>query len=461
MFWIKIELNRIIVSTQDKMLRLFVSIMGLIETVAQGSGGGGLNGPPIIFTDTTTFPITGNYTMGYVNNTVENRCHVGKAKFRASQTGIVDTVSMGVYSQAVTEVCGISFALATFPAGTLIGSVLLTTMTDLATPIAGTDEFIPFNASLSSWSVAAGQNYTVTVQPFTWTSPSGPAGTTGTVQHCLFQIPYGRAGLPFAFLGEHGPTGQPCGTTPWTVDLAGDGLAMQLKLTGHPASVVVPSATSTRTPTPTSTMTPTPSQTATPTPTVTPTGTPTITETPTQTLSPGATASNSPTSTRTPSRTPSISYTQTPTSSVTSSVTPTGTPSPTPSLRPGASPSVTPTETPGPTDSHSPQPLAPISIGLTATTPPSAPSAGPIIGAAIGGALVVIGVIGLAIRLKFLSAQLNASATTDPRKAQPKTKTWKNLKHIDKFETVGTKNPLTLRVDQMKRGSGVIEITPV
>jgi len=456
MFWIKIEFNGIFVYAQDKMLRLFVSIMGLIETVAQGSG---VNGPPLIFTDTTTFPITGNYTMGYVNNTVENRCHVGKAKFHATQTGIVDTVSMGVYSQAVTEVCGISFALAVFPAGTPVGSVLLTTMTDLATPVVGTDEFIPFNASLSSWSIAAGQNYTVTVQPFTWTS-SSPAGTAGT-QHCLFQIPYGRPGLPFAFLGEHGPTGQPCGTTPWTVDLAGDGLAMQLKLTGHPAQVIVPSASSTHTPTPTSTITPTPSQTGTPTPTVTPTGTPTNTVTPTQTLSPGATSSNSPTSTRTPSRTPSISYTQTPTSSITSSVTPTGTPSPTPSLRPGASPSVTPTETPGPTDSHSPQPIAPISLGVTAPTPPSAPSAGPIIGAAIGGALVVVGLLGLAIRLKFLSAQLNAPATTDPRKAQPKTKTWKNLKHIDKFETVGTKNPLTIRVDQIKRGSGPIEITPV
>lgn len=455
MFWIKIEFNRIIVFTQDKMLRLFVSIMGLLETVAQG----GINGPPLIFTDTTTFPITGNYTMGYVNNTVENRCHIGKAKFRALQTGIVDTVSMGVYSQAVTEVCGISFALATFPAGTAVGSVLLTTMTDLATSTVGTDEFIPFNASLSSWSVVAGQNYTVTAQPFTWASPSGPAGTTGMVQHCLFQIPYGRPGLPFAFLGEYGPTGQPCGATPWTVDLAGDGLAMQLKLTGHPASVVVPSATSTRTPTPTSTMTPTPSQTGTPTPTATPTGTPTNTETPTQTLSPGATASNSPTSTRTPSRTPSISYTPTPTSSVTSSVTPTGTPSPTPSLRPGASPSVTPTETPGPTDSHSPQPLAGLSTGV-APAAPSAPSAGPIVGAAIGGALVVVGLLGLAIRLKFLSAQLNGSATSEPRKQGPqKTKSWKGLKHVEKFETVSAKNPLTLRVEQMKKGP--IEITPV
>ena len=452
------------------MLRLVVSLLAVIESTAQGSAGG--NGPPpLLFTDTTNSTIVGNYTMGYVNNTVENRCHVGKAKFQAKQTGIVDTVSMGVYSQAVTEVCGISFALATFPAGTAVGSVLLTTMTDLAAAAFGTDEFIPFNASANSWGVVAGQNYTVAVQTFTWASPSGPSGTTGPVQHCLFKIPYGRPGISYAFLGEYGPTGQPCGTTPWTIDLAGDGLAMQLKLTGHPAPVVVPSASSTKTPTSTSTVTPTPSQTGTPTGTVTPTGTPTITDTPTSTLSPGATSSNSATGTRTPSRTPSISYTQTPTSSVTSSVTPTETPSPTPSLRPGASPSVTPTETPGPTDSHSPQPIAAIGPGIVPSPPSSAPSAGPMIGAAVGGGILVVGLFALAVRLNILSAEITGSSSLSKlaKLAPQRISSWKKHKSMQ-FETVRadvptTFNPshLSVRVEQMKKSSvgAKPQITPV
>jgi len=457
------------------MLRLFVTIMGLIETVAQGTGGNTGSPPPqpsvqlsplplpsvipaVVFTDSTRFAIAGNYTMGYVNNTVENRCHRAIHKFQAQASGTVDKLKMGVYSQAAAETCGISFVLSTFPGNVVVGSSLLTTFTDLVMATPGTDEMIVFNATASAWSVAAGANYTVTILPFTWAT-AGPSGTSGSASHCVFQMPYGKTGLPYSAIGQYGPTAQPCGATPWTTDLAGDGYGLQILLNGKATSVVVPSASSTHTPTPTSTTTPTPSQTGTPTGTVTPTGTPTNTETPTQTLSAGATASNSPTSTRTPSRTPSVSYTSTPTPSITSSVTPTQTPSPTPSLRIGASPSVTPTETPGPTDSHSPQPIAPIGLGISAPTTQSAPSAGPIIGAAIGGALVVVGLLGLAIRLKFLSAQLNAPATTDPRKTLPKTKSWKGLKHIDKFETVGTKNPLTLRVEQMKKTP--IEITPV
>ena len=412
------------------MLRSLLTSLAALFVAAQ-------NQTQLVFTDTTTVPIVGNYTFGYINNTVQNRCHRGVAKFQAKQTGIVDSMTMGVYSRAQQETCGISFVLSTFPAGVVVGSSLLTTFTDLVASRPGTDEFIPFNVTPSSWGVVEGMNYTITTLPFTWAT--GPAGTVQ--KHCEFDVPYGRPGLPYFFLGEYGPTALPCGSTPWVIEVPGDGLAMQIKLTGHPASVVVPSPSSSHTPTPTSTQTPTPTPTSSPTPSATPTGTPTITDTPTPTLSPGATASNSPTSTRTPSRTPSISYTSTPTSSVTSSITPSPTPSPTPSLRIGASPSVTPTETPGPTDSPSPKPLAGIALQAPTPTAPQI-TTGTLIGAAVGGGVVVLVLIGLAIRLKIVHAELNGV-----QKARP----WKASKsHQPKFEdaTVIQNPTLALRVDR-------------
>ena len=366
--------------------------------------------PPLIFVNTTKFPILGNYTLGYVNNTVENRCHIGTTKFKAKATGVIDMMSFGVYSQASQETCGISFVLSTFPAGTIVGSSVLTTFTDLVMSSPGMEELIPFNVSTSGWNLVTGQNYTITIQPFTWATGNGAAGgSTSAATHCVFDVPYGNPGVPFALLGMSGPTAQPCGATPYTVNKAGDGYSIHLLLTGHAASVIVPSATSSVTPTPTSSGTPTPSHTGTPTGTQTPTGTPTITDTPTPTLAAGASPSNSPTSTRTPSRTPSISDSQTPSSSITPSATPTGTPSPTPSLRIGASPSVTPTETPGPTDSPSPTASHRGMEGLAAGPAVSAPTAGntgALVGAAIGGALAVVAIIGLAIRYKIVRAEI-------------------------------------------------------
>jgi hypothetical protein len=383
---------------------LLLALLPLLSC-AQGSTGNG----PLIFTDTTRLTPVGNYTLGYVNNTVENRCHIGAAKFQAAQTGIVDSMTIGVYSRPAQETCGISFVLRTFPALAQVGSSVLTTITDLVAAKPGTDELIPFNVNTSLWGVVSGHNYTILIQPFSWQTPPPPlAGVPPPPpQHCVFDVPYGRPGIPYFFLGEHGPTAQPCGATPYTIDLGGDGLAMQLSLAGHPAAVTDPSPSPSITPTPTSTHSPSPTPTGTPTPSATPTGTPTITDTPTPTLSPGASVSNSATSSRTPSRTPSISYTPTATSSVTPSVTATPTPSPTPTLRIGASPSVTPTETPGPTDSSSPKPIAAVGITGQAAQPAAPVSAGSIIGAAIGGALAVVGIIALAIRFRIVSAQLN------------------------------------------------------
>lgn len=437
------------------MLKFLLSTL-FVSAAAQNTGGSGFGGtnqttPPLTFLDTTRAPILGNYTLGYINNTVQNRCHRAIAKFRAQATGVVDSLSMGVYSQAAPMTCGISFVLSTFPAGVLIGSSLLTTFRDLVAAKPGTDEYIQFNATASSWALVADMNYTITILPFTWAS--GPAGSTGSTQHCVFDVPYGNPGLPNAVIGQYGPTALPCGSTPWTADKAGDGWAMQLLLAGHPAQVILPSASSSHTPTPTATQTPTPSQTGTPTPTQTPTGTPTNTETPTVTPAPGSTASNSATQTRTPSRTPSISYTPTPSSSITASGTPTETPSPTPTLRIGASPSVTPTETPGPTDSSSPTPSV-RAIGAIAgpsgINAPQGPTTGSLIGAAVGGGLLVIVVIGVAIRLRIVSAQLNGSPNVTTWRSKSKKSRTHEFEIGTNPEPTLTQNPtLVLRVDRV------------
>ena len=96
------------------------------------------------------------------------------------------------------------------------------------------------------------------------------------------------------------------------------------------------------------------------------------------------------------------------------------------------------------------------SVMLTETPGPisASPTIGTIIGSAIGGSIVIVSVCGLVIRCMIVSAQLNSSKKT-------KAKSWKNLKHIDKFETIAIKNPLTRRVEQFERTKVPIEITPV
>lgn len=434
-------------------------MLGLISTLTCFAYAAAQNFPPVggntplTFTNTSSLTPLGNYTMGYVNNTVQNRCHRAIAKFQSQQTGIVDSMSLGVYSRATTETCGISFVLSTFPDALAVGQPLLTTITDLVAPVVGTDEYVNFNASSASWGLVAGQNYTVTILPFTWATGGSAGGTTRPSEHCVFDVPYGRLGIPYAAIGQYGPTGQPCGATPWTADLAGDGWALQFALSGHAAPIVLPSMSPSKTPTPTSSSTPTPSQTGTPTPSATSTGTPTNTETPTQTLAPGSSPSNSPTSSRTPSRTPSISYTPTPSSSVTPSQTPTETPSPTPSLRIGASPSVTPTETPGPTDSPSPKPVAGIGAAPVIVQAPAQMNAGTIIGAAVGGGLLVTLLIAVAIRFKIVSAQLNTPTVKAWTPGKRSKKTRVPDMDIDLNSRITTNPSFTLRIQKMKEPS--------
>lgn len=425
-------------------------MLGLISFLTCFAYGAAQNFPPLggnilTFTNTSSVSPLGNYTLGYVNNTVQNRCHRAIAKFQSQQTGIVDSMSLGVYSRATTETCGISFVLSTFPAALAVGQPLLTTITDLVAPVVGTDEYVSFNTTAGAWGLVAGQNYTVTILPFTWAT----GGTTAPVAHCVFDVPYGKPGLPYAAIGQYGPTAQPCGSTPWTSDLAGDGWALQFALSGHAAPVVLPSMSPSKTPSTTSTQTPTPSQTGTPTPSHTPTSTPTITDTPTQTLAPGSSPSNSPTSSRTPSRTPSISYSPTVTSSVTPSQTPTETPTPTPSLRIGASPSVTPTETPGPTDSPSPKPVSGIAAVPVIVQAPQT-SAGTIIGAAVGGGLLVTLLIAVAIRFKIVSAQLNTPTVTAWTPGKRSKKVRVPDVDIDLNPRITTNPSFTLRMQKMK-----------
>ena len=135
-------------------------------------------------------------------------------------------------------------------------------------------------------------------------------------------------------------------------------------------------------------------------------------------------------SSRTPSRTSSVSYSPTSTPSQTPSGTPSSTPTPTTTLSFLASPSVTPTETPGPTDSHSPQPVAGNAPTYTIHSP-AADHAGSMVGAAIGGALLVMAVIGVAARYRAVSIQLNTSRIKAWRHHNPIVVTKKS-----KFEVV-------------------------
>jgi hypothetical protein len=108
------------------------------------------------------------------------------------------------------------------------------------------------------------------------------------------------------------------------------------------------------------------------------------------------------------------------------------------------------TETPGPNNSYLLQPNT--SIVIQEPVPSIFMTQGPIIGSAIGGGLVVICLIALVIRCKIIAAQLNTYK-------QRNTKSYKNLKYIDKFESVTIKNPLTHRFEHINKSR--FEITPV
>jgi hypothetical protein len=316
---------------------------------------------PLSIMDSTRSVPTGNYTLGYVNNTVENDCHIGVVKFQSAATAQVSQFSFGAFSQAANETCGIGFVLKSFPSGMQVGTSVSALFRDVAMPAVGTIEMVPFPVPATAlWNLTASENYTITIQPFTWAS-GNTGGTTVAAVHCSFDVPYALVGPTSGLIGYHGPTGLPCGSLPLTVDKAGDGYSLIMKLKGVP----VPSGSPTPTTTPTPTSTPTSSQTGTASGTPTPSWTPSVTQTPTQSLSLGSTPSNTPSNTRTPSRTSSISTSATPTPSVTPSATPSPTPSPTTTLSFRATPSVTPTETPGPTDSPSPQPLAGVAAPIT------------------------------------------------------------------------------------------------
>jgi len=109
---------------------------------------------------------------------------------------------------------------------------------------------------------------------------------------------------------------------------------------------------------------------------------------------------------------------------------------------------VTPTETPGPTDSPSPKPVAGLAAAPIVVAGPQGASTGTVIGAAIGGAVLVVAVFGLAIRFRIVSAQLNGT---------PKISVWRTKakgKKRPEFE-IGTNpsvvnNPtMVMRINRM------------
>jgi hypothetical protein len=126
------------------------------------------------------------------------------------------------------------------------------------------------------------------------------------------------------------------------------------------------------------------------------------------------------------------------------------TPSPTPTLRIGASPSVTPTETPGPTDSSSPtssyRPISAIQQQQI-PSPPASTSVGALLGAVVGGVVLTMFLLGLAIRYRVVSAQLNTGSRVDIRR----TKTNMSLKPDVDFTT----SNVSFRVTR-QNGSGVV-----
>jgi len=386
-------------------------------------------GGQLSFMDTTRIVPTGNFTLGYLNNTAENDCRIGVVKFQAAVAGQVSQFSFGAFSQTANETCGIGFVLKSFPNASQVGLAVSALFSDVVQPVVGTIEMVPFPVpSTALWNLVAGGNYTITIQPFTWTSGNtAGGGSFGSTVHCSFAVPYGSAGSQYGLAGYHGPTGLPCGSTPLTLISGADSMALVMKLKGVP----IPSPTPTPTPSPTTSSTSTPSPTGTPTGTPTPTRTPTITDTPTPTLSSGATSSNTASNTRTPSRTPSVSYSPTPTPLSTPSPSSSSTPTPTPSLSFRATASVTPSETPGPTDSSSPMPLA----GIAAPTVVHADTVNTdvLVGGVVMG-VVVVALIAIAARYRAVSIQLK------------RIKSWKHSP-----ETEVNHNPLVMSAFRQKK----------
>jgi len=110
---------------------------------------------------------------------------------------------------------------------------------------------------------------------------------------------------------------------------------------------------------------------------------------------------------------------------------------------------VTPTDTPGPTDSPSPTrsglPVGALAAGAGVATPTGSFDAGHIVGAAIGGALVIVAAIGIAIRLRLVHAELN------PDKYIKKSKMKVTLTDPKPITTENPSSNIILRVNSMKR----------
>ena len=147
---------------------------------------------------------------------------------------------------------------------------------------------------------------------------------------------------------------------------------LQFPPADSPTPTDTPTITPTDTPTPTvtasatDTVTPTESPVITPTDTPTPSETPTPTDTPTQTETPTRTSTDTPTDTATPTHTATPTRTSTPTSTATSTATATATDTATATATRTATATATDTATPTPTVSPTPT----VTATTTATTAP-------------------------------------------------------------------------------------------
>jgi hypothetical protein len=98
--------------------------------------------------------------------------------------------------------------------------------------------------------------------------------------------------------------------------------------------------------------------------------------------------------------------------------------------------------------------------GGPAVSPPPSVSTGSLIGAAIGGGLAVVAVIGLAIRFRVVSAQLNAKTVKSWRMGKNQGTEIENKVNPLNVRSLAHENPsLSLRVNRiMHKQDGVGEI---
>jgi hypothetical protein len=90
---------------------------------------------------------------------------------------------------------------------------------------------------------------------------------------------------------------------------------------------------------------------------------------------------------------------------------------------------------------------------------PQGPTTGSLIGAAIGGALLVVAVIGVAIRFRIVSAQLNSTPSVSTWRSKSKKSRTPEFEISTNPAPTLTENPtLVLRVDRVNSARQATEV---